>query len=390
MPARHVDADAPQRRDALAEDEAGRVAIAPRRLALARMEGADAARRQAQRGAHRRRQRRGRGAQLRRRPPAAIAGVSATPSKRSVYSMSGAVAAAAHGVDDRSRHRLRPPRIGGAHRRAGARRHARSRASPVRRIGTRRRSSAARHQDPRDAGQIRFDVDVGEARAAAASARTAPSCPRPISIDQPAAGSQARRRRREQTADDGQAVAAGDQRGAAARRRARASQRIAGLQYGGLLTITSKRGVGVDRVEQVARDERDAARRRRARPRCAPPRRARRRETSTRRRSAPPAARARARRRCSRCRCRRRRPRSTPGAASRSPVQRASIRQAISTSSSVSGRGISTAGRDGERQRPELLHAGDVGDRLAAGAALDERGEALLDVRRCRRRGRRA
>ena len=33
---------------------------------------------------------------------------------------------------------------------------------------------------------------------------------------------------------------------------------------------------------------------------------------------------------------------------------------------SVSGRGIEHVRRDGERQRPELLHAGDVGDRLAA------------------------
>ena len=48
--------------------------------------------------------------------------------------------------------------------------------------------------------------------------------------------------------------------------------------------------------------------------------------------------------------------------------------------SSVSGRGIRTDGLTSEIAAPELLHAADVGDRLAAGAALDQRVEALDEM----------
>ena len=74
------------------------------------------------------------------------------------------------------------------------------------------------------------------------------------------------------------------------------------------------------------------------------------------------AARARARPPGIRCPCTRRR---------RQPAGRAAerARAAASTMSSVSGRGISTAGETSNVETPELLVAGDVGERLARARA---------------------
>ena len=66
---------------------------------------------------------------------------------------------------------------------------------------------------------------------------------------------------------------------------------------------------------------------------------------------------------------------------------RGSSSSAASTISSVSGRGIRTAGVTSNVEAPELLRADDVGDRLARGAARDQRRRSAVgEVRRARRR----
>ena len=116
------------------------------------------------------------------------------------------------------------------------------------------------------------------------------------------------------------------------------------------------------RVEPVALDELD----RRAVPRGVLARDRERRGRDVRRGDPRARARgARSRPRCSRCRWRDR---------ARGTARPAGMRSsASSTSSSVSGRGISTAGVTLNAQAVELALSGEVGDRLARAPALDQR-----------------
>ena len=219
--------------------------------------------------------------------------------------------------------------------------------------------------------------------AAASAARTAGHCPSPISITSDAAG----RERRGGQRHDRPARRAGRRRRrrapGAARGRATSGASDGSSRsrtYGGLATMRSN-GPATP-VEE----------RRLARTRPAPPRRARRRwpratarasgEMSVATTRGAAGTRAPASRPGSRCRCRCR-----PRAAA--PADAASAASASSTSSSVSGRGISTPGRTWNVAAVELLHAADVGHRLARGAPRSTAASKARDVRRRRGRARR-
>ena len=164
-----------------------------------------------------------------------------------------------------------------------------------------------------------------------------------------------------------EAVAAAEQRDAPARSRgppAAGPARARSTTYGGFATIGSN-GRRSMPPEQIAGAETDAVGRRRDDPRSAAPRPAPPARCRWRRRSRP-AVRAQARR-----------PRS------RMPVQTSAIvsgasrsgnsSSTASTISSVSGPGNEHVRGDLERQAPELAASDDVGERLAGGAAGDER-----------------